>query len=42
MDYREMLQICIKYEMCSKCPYQIVNISENGEYNYKCKLRNRE
>lgn len=42
MEYSEMMKICNQYDICSKCPYQIVNMDEDGKYIYKCKLRNGE
>ncbi|MGL5331115.1 MAG: hypothetical protein ACRDD7_17765 [Peptostreptococcaceae bacterium] len=40
MNYKEMIEICNKYEMCCKCPYEIVVL--NGDKKvFKCKIKNK-
>lgn len=40
-EYNEIQKICSRYEVCSKCPYRILTISNNGFYVYKCILKNK-
>lgn len=41
MKYKENQEICNKYGMCCRCPYQIINLSNDGNFIYMCELRNK-